>query len=588
MNYKIKYLVNVLIVGFFLIGLNCLCDYDAEFKDAVSQFNAKNYVGAKNIFYDIYSKLPAGKMGDCFLYLLKCNYFLKDHSSLLTIYNQYYNEFKGTPFEPASMFVYANSLKDNIKDYSAALNIYEKIAKDFPHSPYAAPGSLLNAGIIKIQKFDNPQEGIDILKKLIAEYPDTDYADNAFVEIMEGYYKLKDRESLEKTRRELFEKYPASSQNARATFLLAEFCIKIERNRDDAIKYYKECYEKYPKSSSSTLAKIRAADLVPYNEINQSIKLYEEVLNSESTLSNSLKTWSKYQLGFAYLLKEDKNKAKEIFLSVVNDEKAEPKYKRMAQKYLNGINNPQSYDGAKLLVDCAIRYRRDLKAYDYELFSYAKYLGLYTTGQLEKFMFDNKCSDNEKAICLYDVSLAYYTLGEDEKAFNISKEIVEKYPNSGIGYDTAKFMMGYLNQKGGKLKEALDIYYEILNTSPNTNLTPRILLEIADCYIKQMDYKNALSALDSLIYLYNYRIEAKQASQIINILLLGREDLKSAYEKITIQKDISSNPIINKIKISDNNEQKRLYSIVDKILSKLKASPLEEFEFDKKSLTYLY
>ncbi len=66
----------------------------------------------------------------------------------------------------------------NLGDYDGAMQLYQSIYDSFPDTDWAPKALLANAWILRKVKADSGSAAL-LLKKIIAEYPDTEYADEA-------------------------------------------------------------------------------------------------------------------------------------------------------------------------------------------------------------------------------------------------------------------------------------------------------------------------------------------------------------------------------------------------------------------------
>jgi len=567
----------ILMLSMGVITSGALAD---DLTDAKALFDQRKYKEARAEFLSILSSLSGEAKQIAELNILKCDYFLKDHESLATFYEAHKAEAASTKYEPAFLVVYANSLKDNQKDYAAARVLYEKIVKDFPDSPYAAPGSLLRLGELDLKE-NKPDIALGRYRELLNKYPDSDYTDNAMIGLMQGYYQLKDRTNMEKIRSELFKKYPDSPQKARAAFLLGEYCISIERNRKNAISYYMECYQNYPDNSSQRLAKIRAADLLPYENVDFSIKLYNETLAERNKLHKDMEAWCELELGFAYLLKGEQEEAKVLFEKVVNTEKYGQKYKNRAQKYLIACNNPDSIEAFDTSFELAFRAREYLVQFDHADRHYENMIRLSKLGVVNSCLKDTAVSNSEKAPKLYQLAIAWYYLSEMGTARRIAHQIVTEYPNEGEITAHAEFLIAFVDYYGGKYEDAINQYLAILEKYPQLSFDIRVLTEIAKCQTFLKQREEAIITLDGLAWLYPWRKEAKDARKSINILITGNDALRQKYQSIVLNNANQSDRFAILASLPPSSFQARIYNVLRKIQLARTVKPVKDIDFEE-------
>ncbi len=545
-----KRLVSRILLPLALIAVMIPGIFADDLSTAKEAFDQGHYAPAKDAFLRVFESASGEPRLEAFLHILKCDNFLKDHDSLESFYNTHKALAAGTIFEPAAAFVYANSLFKNVANYEEALTLYRKISRDFPESPFAAPGSLLNAGIIQVKHTDAIEEGIADLNKLISEYPESPYADNAFVEIMEGRYRQKDRQGMEGAFQALSQKYPDSPLKARALFLLGEYCIKVERNRQDAIAFYTECFEKYPEGNTCNPALIRAADLVPSGNIDVSIAHYREALSNGKALSANLATWAELELGFALWLKGDRESAAVQFEKVSTGNNITQKYRDRAARYLEAIRNPDSMAAWEASFDLAFRSCEYMSQLDLGNNHYRNILRLAKTGIIEDRVKDTGVPEETRAHNLYQLAIAHYYVADFVSSGKIARRIIEEFPHSGEPAAHAEYLLAFLDAYSGRYEQAVERYLGILERYPSLSFDKSIMREIAQCQIRMGKYEEALVTLDGLAYLYPWRKEAGEAINGIEFLILGRQDLKDRLFSFSLRNGRNTLPS----SIAENND----------------------------------
>jgi len=225
-----------LLVAFFLFVLS-VSAFASDLTHAKALFDEKKYSEALPEFQDVFNSSSGDTRLDAFLHILRCHYFLKDHASLASFYDEHKSESAGTSFEPDIHFEYANSLRDNAKDYAAARSVYESLYQKFPNTEFAGPGSLLKLGDLDVLE-DKPNDGLARYAELIQKYQECRYIDNALEGKVNAYIKLKDRAALIAALEDIRARFPNNPCTARSGLAAADYFSSIERNSHKALTEY--------------------------------------------------------------------------------------------------------------------------------------------------------------------------------------------------------------------------------------------------------------------------------------------------------------------------------------------------------------
>jgi len=516
-----------------LIGALALCffvslAFAGNLDYAKSLYEQEKYEKALPELEDVFQSSKGNNRIDAMLHILRCYQFTRDYGSLASFYNENREMADDTEFEPEIDFVFANYLKDHVKDYTAARNLYKSIYQNFPNATFAGPGSLLKLGDIDVieGKSNNALSRFD---ELIAKYPKCHYVDNALTGKVKAYIKLKDRENIIKTAEDLRKQFPSNLSTANAGIETGIYFYSIERNRRESVRQFKKVSDAFPDKFAGLFAKLRMADLVPGSRIKNSISLYKTVLQNAQKMRGSQKHWAQTELGVALYLKKDFDEAA-IELQKVIDSGAPEKYKKRAQLHLDAIDDPQSLSAAFVNIDAAVRYRRDLHAFDTAYWSFRVYTDAWKAGKFESFLEDPNIPDEEKAKREYQLSLAYYNISYLHKSDTQAKKVVEKYPHVDYYCASAKYSLAHHKELGGKFLDAIDGYMDILEQYPDIEFAPKVMTKIGDCFLQMDRQAEAVYVYDCIANLYPHRLEGLGAVQAVDFVLRGRPDIKEAFQ----------------------------------------------------------
>ena len=342
---------------------------------AKSLYQKENYSDALPEFQDVFDSSTGETRMDAFLHILRCHLFTGDYEDLASFYNQYKDEAEGSAFEPQIHFVYANYLKVHLEDYNAARDMFESLYNNHPNAEFAGPGSLLKLADIDVTQ-DKMDDGLLKYNELISTYPECPYVDNALLGKVQAYIKLKDRDRILSTISEMRSKFPENLSTASAGLKTGRYFYSIERNYNQALKEFRKVAKVHNNTYPGLLAKLRMADLVDGARIKNSVSLYRTVLEHSEKLRGKQKHWAQTELGVALYLKKDFDEAKIEFRKVLQSDAPE-KFKKKANLHIEAIENPSSLSAAFVNIDAAVRYRRDLHAFDKAYWSFRVYTDAY-------------------------------------------------------------------------------------------------------------------------------------------------------------------------------------------------------------------
>lgn len=552
--------IGILILVF---GMACsLCHADLE--SAKDLFTQKDYASAKAEFQNVFNNSTGTEHIDALMHMMKCDYFTKDHESLETLYNAHINETSDTPFYPAISFIYANSLKDHKEDYDAALAIYEIIPRDYPESAFAAPGSLLKIGEIKLIQ-GKPEEALASYNQILEEYPESAYHAAAMEGIVKSYAEMKDREALLNALDEMYEAHPTNRATARAGLEAGYYFARTERNRREAIDQFRKVIDSFPDFKQVAEAKVRYADLIPRNDIYDSIKVYKDVLANHNHISGNMELWTKCELAFAYLLKSENEKAIPLLENVLSNQDNPEKYLNKAQRLLTAVNDPDSIEAYEVNFDLAFRHRDHMSHFDIADKHYYRIIKLYETGTLTNLLNNPGIDSEKKADWLYKLSIAYFFTTKFRESEKTAKIILEKYPETGETAAHAEFLLAFLDAYSCNYEEAITKYLNILEKYPNLSFDTRILKEIAKCHVHLGNKEDALVTLDGLAWVYPYHINGIQSIDYIGFLLKGDKELQKKYYASALKDSKNQIARLLKDNLETDSYRNKFYNVLNAI-----------------------
>ena len=553
----------------FFICLSLMSDESTtaeKLTQAKSLFEQDKYSESKELLTSILDASDNPEPGDTFLLLLKCNYFLKDHTSLENLYSSHHNNFLNTPYDPAGRMVRANSILDNQKDYDSAYKEYEIIYKNFPEGPYTGSGSLYKLGLINLEHYKNYDEAIKKFNELIIKYPQAPLLKSAYLGIIQASSNVDDTDTMLLYYNKINEQF-SDSKNicSKANLALADYYHNRVDDRANALKYYLKVVSDYPDSASYPLAVLRAADMVPGHSINRSIELYKTILEKYPN-HKSHAPWAQTELATCYYLNNDVEKAKEEFQKVATMT-TNKKYTDKANLFLNAINNPESIDGYKVNCECGMRKLNLIKAYDEAFWDYSIIKRKYNEKWFQDFLKNPDISDKDKAGQEYDYCFALFQLDFVPEALKKAQDIIQKYPNATQAVKECKFMIAFIHRRQEKYQEAINEFQELLENYPDIKYAARVLSEIALCFRRSNDILSSAQIYNYMSYRFKNTTFGEEAKGALDIILMGHNDIKnklaelnSKPEYTTISK-LEPYSFIKQLMASVNNKQKETTAV---------------------------
>jgi TolA-binding protein len=554
--------------------------FAADLDHAKTLYEEKQYEAALAEFKLVFESSTGDTRLDALLHILRCDYSLKNHAELASYYNTCISEAENTSFEPDIHFTYANSLMDSVKDYASARAVYNMLYQEFPNAPFAGSGSLLKLGDIDVIE-NKPNDALSRYNELETKYPDCPYIDNALLGKVKAYAALKDRTALLNALQSIRTPFPDNPCTANAGIEAGIYFATVERNREEAVRLFEEVVKEYPDTRQGVWAKIRLADLNPHNDIDLSIKLYQEALQEKSKISMSMQAWCECEMGFSYLLKGDDASARKQFENILSNGEYPSKYHAKAQRFLKALNEPDGMEAYEVSFDLAFRHREYLNGYDRADRDYGNILRIWELGVPEQKIQDPEINDAQKAKWLYKLAIARLYHTYERGAREAAQRIMDEYPDQGETTAHAMYLLAFLDAWYGNSLNGIDRFLSILETYPDVSFAPLVMREIAQCQVRLEQKENALLTLDGLSLLYPWHKEGMEAKGYIQFLLKGDAALRVKYETASLprllrEKDSSLADLKSK-----SGFQSRFYDIIKNIRLAHNKKPYDKPDFEE-------
>ncbi len=541
--------------GFYEVSTGMLERFCKEFPGSARESEARLIMG-QNYFHQgrypealkildaLLTDPKASKFKDAVYFWIAEVYFKSDDfDKAAGFYHKLIGDFPRSSYVPAAYYSLGWAYSQ-MGRYSEALTSLRSLLESFPSEPQSKDAAFkLMECLYNLKEYSELKKKIQSVLKLYADdllrlpylyfyLAESEYYLDEFEEAAKNYYKAAQSFKDEKARvlanlglgwsylkikkfgeaEEVFAgiKQETLDKKSLDIFLLGQAVLMSQSNMVyEAKKFYRQILD----TSSEPLIRLQAyigeADAF-YNlaEYAQAARVSEEGLNKASGLSVQyqgaceLIDKLRYSLGLAYIKKGDRAKGIAVFTELA-DKSIDPAVKSGALCQIGDVyQDSGDYPGA----DAA--YARVLK--DFPGSAYADY-ALYQRGMVQLKTADYKSAEDSFKLLSKDYpgsrfrEEAVFSVGManfDKQDYAASMDALVKF--QGEFKDShlapqAVFMLGLAWAGLGKFDEAIDIFKKIPRNYPQeTELLQRSEYEIADCYYKLGQEKEALKRFKSL------------------------------------------------------------------------------------------
>lgn len=166
------------------------------------------------------------------------------------------------------------------RKYWAAIDYYDKsVAINTLDADYALFQRGFSLGLV-----ERPDKKIESMNSLVANYPESNYVDDAIFETAESQMMLKRTAEAKSNYVNITEKYIGSSYYVKALVQLGLICYNAEQS-DEAMRYYKMVVEGFPNTPEAKNALIGIRNIYVDNGDANSYFQYASTLGSLSNMS---------------------------------------------------------------------------------------------------------------------------------------------------------------------------------------------------------------------------------------------------------------------------------------------------------------
>ncbi|MBN1971897.1 MAG: tetratricopeptide repeat protein [Candidatus Delongbacteria bacterium] len=390
-------------------------------------------------------------------------------------------------------FLALNKLVDYARNADDVADYASRIERDYYYTTLASKtGEIIADAMVKKGDY---RRAIELYTKELEKISgDTEF----------GFNLLSDRGLNEK----LGNLYLKIEDYAKAEMYLKE-AYTLVSDPDNSTRILKSLSQVYEKSENLSALKVALSEI---SRLNEGAGAYEsDMVLADIEFNN--KNY-KAALDIYYRAQKDPEASKDSNLQfkivktlfrLNNDVEAEKAYKL--------VKNIEDEVKAEYFLEKGNSFLRK-KSWDKALDSYEDLLDIKST-----FIGDG----------LYGKALVYYNIGKKDQAFEIWKEIVDKYPGSGIFVETNYYLGSiYLNQE--KQDMAIASLQNVINYPREHELKVFAYRQLIDLYKKLEFYDAALKLLRDYVELYPDNDDIFDKRIDIGVILQKNKEFDSALD----------------------------------------------------------
>ncbi len=456
-------------VNFFLGKFSkAISDYDkivttdlqitlnALYGKAYAYFNLKEFSKASYYFNEFINKtIDEKKLTECQLRLADCYYVVKDFKKASNFYKKALSHSNEISNDDRSYFNYAQSLF-KIGESSEAIEVLEKIQAKFPASEYADDSQYL-IGWINFQRNDY-NGAIADYNKLFAIYPESNLKPVALYSTGDSYFNLGEYEKAISSYKTLITQFP-NTQYVYDAVNGIQYCYVVQDQQDNAIKYLEEFIFNH--------SKLDFLDKIYYKigEIYYSSGSYQSAISAYNKLAekfpkSSLISQTYYWMGKSAILLPDDAQAIPYFENVI----------------AGSIN---SEEGINSVLELGGIYKRQNHT--------SKELSLYD-------QVLPKISDSKRISQIKFVKALGYIENQDiSSAYRELNEIIDKRDNS-LFYHKAEIELGILELVRNNYDSALELFNDVAKNRTD-DISAQAKYYIGMAYFQQNKIAEAITEL---------------------------------------------------------------------------------------------
>lgn len=313
---------------------------------------------------------------------------------------------------------------------AAAINVDPKIQED----------ALYNFAVLSYKLDINPfNDAVEAFESFLTEFPDSKRRDEVNQYLVNVYSSTNNyAKALES-----LDKLPNKDSRLKTVYQLVAFNYGVDYFQKGDLKSALTMFERvnqYPVDAAiSAKARFWASDAhFRLDDMDKAIKGYREFISMPAAQSSGLKADAYYNMGYAYLKKNDITQSTDAFRiycqsSVKDKRKLSDAYMRVGDGYFATKQDELAVKSYQEVVRLASGYE------DQALFYMARAYGYMGNDDLKAARLLDILSNHKDSKytlkSLYDVALTYKSKEQFDKAEMYLKRIMDEYPNSDLVVD---------------------------------------------------------------------------------------------------------------------------------------------------------
>ena len=522
--------VAIAIIVMCLSLLSCvyaLNKEDDEFYKAVEVYSKGMYKNSITLFHNFIDAHPnSSKLYAAKLYVAKSLYFRGNYLEAAGIVNKIVAN-KEAKSIYSEAYYWLAKIYYVLGEYNSASKCALRVIDDYPGSRFLWSAKYLLSQIYLRE--NNTVLARRTLKEIISggcDADDADILDNAYLEIMELYYKEKDYKDLYLVTSKYLKDRPQGDYKDRVYFYRAESCY-YQDNYGEAVEWYNKALNVHPENGilRDSIYQGRGMSFLAEGDLNKAKLDFSKIRSKEYKLFSE----SMYYFN-----------TRDYIMSLNELDKFLKEFPDSRLHTLASLREAELLYRMGRLKDALYLYKKVIN--DAELFCDKKvvndaYYGLgwcyvksgYFKEAIKAFRKIVKSTSDTavKISSLVQIADSYKETGDFDKALFQYKDILNKYPRNMYA-DYIYFQIGMIMLDKKNLNAARINFAAVLNKFPSSHLAPDAMYYIGRCYMLDNKTDKAKSEFSRFIKNYPHCALAPKACYLYSKCLIYSKDYKKA------------------------------------------------------------
>ncbi len=381
----------------------------------------------------------------------------------------------------ASAFYWVKSLylleKGREKATLKVADAYEEILKKYPHAPWGLQALRDLARQYTALTFYN--QAIDVYRRIIRKFPHSTDAEEALFRIGDLQLEKRSFKTAEGTFRAYIKQYPEGKYLRDVTYLLGD-ALYYQGNTQQAVDLYQTAMKRWPHATSTDLKTLEnmAALFEKNGDMDRALDLLFMAVNLSSSKDDAAELM--YHIAMLYKKEGRYREALKVFSNILAQY---PGSHMAAQSVIAMAELSETHPGIKYNG-----FQFGIDPYEFPLQAYASLL----KNQRDPFVLKKALLGEGRLLLRRDPG----------KAIPLLLRVTQSYPETVEAQKAAKLLNRAFyavivkNARKGRLGRCIQLYRRYLKAGLEEN--PRLLLEVAQCYLKMKDIAHAEKILKTL------------------------------------------------------------------------------------------